>query len=964
MAGAKDADAPPEGSPRPGVAAAGDATEDVDAAARRAAADGADAVAAPAPPDDPGPAADDPGPAGAGPPSDAPPAGVARDPRRALRLAVLLALLAGAIATLALLGPRLRPSSPPTAVARDAGPPGPLLPRDERPTVTPVRGAGSETLTGVVVDGAGAPVGGVAVTAVLEAVAGREPDAPAPPDGAAAVGPGAAAGPAVVPTGPDGDAAVPPAVVIAVTATDGRFTLEGLAPGRQLLTLEGSEIFTAEVRFVPVPTDELRLVVARRVAIVGRVTDRGQPRGGVAVAIDGDTLSGTRTVSADDDGHFAFRDLPEGTYRVWAWKGDLVARARRVPRLGRGPFAPVELGLEQGAIVVGKVVDRQTGGGVAAAVVITPLPDAEDEAVDEAPRHARTGADGVFRIEGVPDGRWSADAWAPGWLTVSTVDFAAGRGRPEIELVPAGIIEGRVVAADGRPVAGATLSAIEDVRAGAREVSAAADDDRLRRMSGQAPRPRAVPAAAAAFAGDDRFVPRGELGVLLGPIPYPPPAGAARTWQATIVDDEPPPPGAAPAAVLAGGTAPLAPLAVDPAYVPRWTSGGDGEFRLTGVPAGAFWVVAQAPGFAPARVRIQLALGQVLTGVELRLAAGVYLAGRVTNQRGEPVVGALLTVRAKDGPERLGAAESVAGADGRYRVGPLAGEVVVHARAHGHDDAQVEVDLAPRPGDDPSADRTLDLTLVVADAELEGAVEDAAGLPVIGARVIVDAGAAAGRSATSADGGRFRLTMLPDGPLALRVEHPDYPVQRFREAPGDAARLRLRPGGGLELLVMDHHTGQPVRGVTLVASGPGGVKRELDTGAGGRAQAVPLEVGTWSVAAAVPGYVRKTLTVEVPAGDRPGQITARDLRLELERGAVVAGVLRDRAGDRVSAAQVTVRRGDQEVTTRSDALGEFRLRDVPTGHVELVAEKGGARARVTLELRAGDERLSLDVTLE
>jgi hypothetical protein len=74
--------------------------------------------------------------------------------------------------------------------------------------------------------------------------------------------------------------------------------------------------------------------------------------------------------------------------------------------------------------------------------------------------------------------------------------------------------------------------------------------------------------------------------------------------------------------------------------------------------------------------------------------------------------------------------------------------------------------------------------------------------------------------------------------------------------------------------------------------------------------------------------------------------------------------VRDRGGERVAGARIVIRRGDDQVDTRSDALGEFRLRDVPTGTVELTAEKAATRGKTTLELRPGDERLSLDVTLE
>jgi len=82
-----------------------------------------------------------------------------------------------------------------------------------------------------------------------------------------------------------------------------------------------------------------------------QVTDGGAPVAGATVAIDSDALFGTRALTTGADGRFAFDALPEGSYRLWAWRGDRAARAVRVPRLGRGPFADVTLALAPAAAV-------------------------------------------------------------------------------------------------------------------------------------------------------------------------------------------------------------------------------------------------------------------------------------------------------------------------------------------------------------------------------------------------------------------------------------------------------------------------------------------------------------------------------------------------------------------------------------------------------------------------------------
>lgn len=915
--------------------------------------------------DEPGAADDVPVEAGA-PPTSAPPvadvdaqagaelplAAVAPAPAPRRRRWWLAALSAAALVLLALVVLVPRPARRHAAVALPA-PPGPLLPLDRPGWPLPAPGDDQARLDGVVVDGLGQPVAGVAVTATVEAAL-------------------AGAGPAN---------AGAPSVAVAISDGAGRFALTGLAAGRYRLELAGAGVFTAEVRFVPVPSDDVRLVLARRVAIVGRVLDGGAGTPGVVVAIDGDSLGEVRTTVSADDGSFGFADLPEGTYRVWGGKDDLAARTQAAPRLGRGPFADVELWLEPATIVVGRVVDRQTGAGLAAAVMLTPQDgdDDDDDTGDEAPRFARTDSNGVFRIEGVPHGRWTADAWAPGWITTGSIDFAAGRAMPTIELTPGGVIEGKVIDGAGRPVAGVAVAALES--RGGREVSVGADDERLRRFSGRAPRPTAADVAVApgaALAGDDaRFLPRGELGVMLGPIPYPPAAGNGVLRTAAIVDDVVNAglggAGASGAGAARLGVSPaaVAPVVPDPAYQPTWTTGADGGFRLTGVAAGTWVAFGLAPGHPPARSRrLTVRLGQTVAGVELRLVDGVFVVGRVTNQRGAPVAGALLGFEpaveggsADDAPVGApGALQAVTDADGRYRAGPLAGPTTIRVSAFGHADASARLDLASAAAD--RAEVVHDVVLVVADAELTGLVEDPSGLPVVGARIEVDGGPADGRAATAGPGGRWTIAMLPPAPLTVGVTQGGYPAQTFAATPGtDDVRLVLRYGGGVEGVVFDHHTGENLEGIAVSASGPEGAQRDLVTDARGQLALVPVPAGRWTLRIKTPGYLARSLIVDVPAGDRPGQATVRDVRLELERGALVAGTVRDRLGNRVAGARVTITRGDDEVATTTDALGEFRLRDAPTGTVTLRAVRLGAKAALALELRAGDEQLAVNVEL-
>ena len=314
--------------------------------------------------------------------------------------------------------------------------------------------------------------------------------------------------------------------------------------------------------------------------------------------------------------------------------------------------------------------------------------------------------------------------------------------------------------------------------------------------------------------------------------------------------------------------------------------------------------------------------------------------------------------------------EAITGPDGTYRLGPVVGKVELRGRAFGHADAARTLDLAAPDGDDAGTEHA-DLVLVIADGVVEGELDDPTGLPVAGAELVVVGGGAdvatGARRATTDGAGRFHIGNLPPGKLALKVRATGYPVQTLATTTATDLHLRLAFGGGLDGLVFDHLTGQPIAGAAVTATGPGGQRVDAETPAGGRLSLGPLTAGAWHVRVTLTGYLPVSRTVDVPAGDRPGEVTARDVRFELERGALLAGVVRDRFGSRLPGARVTVRRrgagkgDDATATGRTDADGAFRLEDVPTGDLVVTVARDALRGRTTLTLGPGDERLSLEI---
>ncbi|MGE0545475.1 MAG: carboxypeptidase regulatory-like domain-containing protein [Kofleriaceae bacterium] len=779
-------------------------------------------------------------------------------------------------------------------------------------------GAAGVQLAGSVVDGAGHPVAGAEVSV--------EPE----PDDQLTTSAPADAGTFV---------AIAPA-----TKTDGLFAIAGLTPGRYRLRVRGAGLLAAEVRYVAVPADAAQIVVARQVTIEGKVSDGGKPAANVIVALRGEAIGGAIETRTDPSGGFRFAPLPEGRYQLLGWRGGLAARTVRVNRLGSGPFGAVELQLEVAAIVVGRVIDRDEGTPLEAAVELRPTGD------DQAPRYARSGPDGVFRIEGVPNGRWIADAFAPGYLTPGGIELEAGRGVPELAMVRGGAVEGRVVDGSGRPIRGAAVRALGGTPNAVVELSEAVDSDKLRRFSGVI----AAPAPVALSPGSDpQLVARGELGVMVGPIPPIPLAGAlpARPAQPIAIANQVP----------------------EPPPLPRadrdsiWTTDTDGRFRIRGLAKGKHTIVANVAGFAEARSK-QLAVepGQLIPGVDLVVTAGTMLTGRITDQHGVPVAGAHVAAR----PELGAQLETISDTSGDYVLGPVTGTVELRVDAHGHADSSRTIELAAARGP-TAAEHRENFVIAVADAMLMGTLDDDTGAPVGGAQLEIASGASAGRTAVVAADGTFTIEMLPAGPVRVRVRHPGYPVAELDanavRGGQPSARLRLALGGGVDGAVLDASTGTPLSGVTITGAGPTGQAAEVTSDGAGRWRLVALALGHWRLSIKQPGYLALVRDVEVSLSRVPGGSSLHDVRLELTRGALIGGTVHDARGQRVAGARIVIRRSDGdgiELEAKTDTAGEFRLRDCPTGDVIMTASVGERRGELRVTARPGGEHLGLSIDVK
>ncbi len=395
-----------------------------------------------------------------------------------------------------------------------------------------------------------------------------------------------------------------------------------------------------------------------------------------------------------------------------------------------------------------------------------------------------------------------------------------------------------------------------------------------------------------------------------------------------------------------------APGAATPPPTARFVTDAGGGFRLDDVAPGEYVAAAFHPALAagasaPFRVRI----GEDTRGVTITLSAGVIVHGRVFGERG-PVAGARVIAEEGLGETSHKVATTVTDAHGDYELRALAGAITVSVEATGHGVTERAVFVGAATLTRLRQREDFELTLQ--DARASGEVLDADGHPAAGVTVAIVEGPTLRRRAVTDARGHFVIDRLARGRYVVELISADAPTTRASLTADQPAELRLALGGRLRVELRDHHTARGLAAQRVAALGPGDRRVEALTDARGFAELRGLAPGAWRLTADAAGYVTDELRVEV----RPGRF-AEDVRLELSRGATVAGVIRDGHGERVEGARVRV--GSASTTTDRD--GNFRLVDVATGHVEVEVSWQDARGGQAVELRPGDELLTLQIAV-
>jgi uncharacterized GH25 family protein len=689
------------------------------------------------------------------------------------------------------------------------------------------------------------------------------------------------------------------------------------------------------------------------------------------------------------------RTTPAGRFRV----GPLTAGTAHELRLSRTGFAPgsdevppllpgrpaadLRIVLRRGRTGFGRVVNasEQPIAGARVALrrdesgdMMRRMRQLFQGSADEPAFEGVTGADGRFEIRDLPAGNWSLEARASGFapLTVPGLTLPEGAGSTglidlidlgTVVLTPGAAVEGYVVDPRGHPVEGAEVHASDGGspmsmarflrRPDAASVPLPAvtgQDGYFRiedRRAGEtvnldASRDGYAPAAAPGVR-----VPTGEpVRIVLQPT-------SAVEGKAVDGDGKP----------VAGARIVILPTDRRAGFqIEDGTSDDGGVFRIEDVPPGAAEARATARGFQAASVsNLEIRAGQDLKGVEIVLAAGAAVEGRVLSPAGRPVAGADVEVLAAEEGRRffMMPVSAQTDGDGRYRLeGVAPGARTVQAS---HESYRSAVrDLEVRPGEN-----TLDISLE-GGSEVRGRVVDEGGAPVPGARVSLREGVRSWDlpgGVSGADGG-FTLEGVADGTYRLLGEKDGF----ARDEDGQEVVVAGSSVGGLEIKL---GRGGAVVGQLLGLDFTELSQVQIRAGGGmwGRTGTVRPD-GTYRVENLAPG--KRRIVATLPGGTRqadgevelePGVSETRlDLDFDAEgKGFALTGrVLRNGqplAGEIVSLDAVA----GSDRWGETDHDGRFRFEGLAEGSYDLaVMSRGGTRHHEKVELTE-DRDLLIDL---
>jgi protocatechuate 3,4-dioxygenase beta subunit len=551
------------------------------------------------------------------------------------------------------------------------------------------------------------------------------------------------------------------------------------------------------------------------------------------------------------DGRFHWPNIPAGIYELRASKGGLVAPPVEGLILDAGARRAFGMQLVRGWTLAGRVIDAGTGGAIEDAEVTVAT-----GVLGLHTRSVRSDGRGRFELVGIVGDDHALYVEADGFVAAGPLRHSAAEPSMTVRLARASIIEGSVVDERGLPIEGALVRAFGQ---GQPSPVAPAATESLGMTSGSVPPISAAGSTGLAFVRQIATGPDGSFRLPnLSPGAYTIAAshddfapaesdrlhvraGATRSGIALVMRS---------GAELAGRVVdergnglegiPVE-LRTPEDRLPRMSvTASDGSFSFRGV-RGEVSVTALPYDLPPARESVAIGDAALVT-VELALSSALYtLHGRVVDERGFGVSGALLTVSAKS-PQTPTRRTAKSDTDGTFSVPALPEPPFELSAEH----------PAYGPAELPDINSTNDVRVVMsAGVTFLGEVLDGwtgDGL----ASVRVELAGPISRDTRTRNDGTFVFRRAPTGTYDVSFSHPDYERQsrrvvleppRYVDRPQELDAVRLEPGGTVEGEVLDARS-EPVPDAEVAWGDPPRWERATRTDARGQFRLRGVPAGT------------------------------------------------------------------------------------------------------------------------
>ena len=636
--------------------------------------------------------------------------------------------------------------------------------------------------------------------------------------------------------------------------------------------------------------------------LVKVVGETGEPVPNARVMIASPSLWPARVAETGPEGTVRIGGLDPGIYAMRSVQGTRVSPIELGVQVGREEKS-IELRLEPGVTISAHVIDAASEDDVNKARVTL-----AEGGLSPFPLEGLTDKRGRVILGPIARGTASLAVSADGYVPKSAVRVEDPIP-PEItiSLLHGGTLVGKITDLRGYAVDGATIKVIGT------DLEGLPIDEDPGRVSFQTAH------FTAALGGPTPLVPAGELGVMPGPVP-PIPHGTGASFGS---------PGAASSS--------------DP-----WITGRDGTYKATPVSPGRVRILVRHPQYVEVMSEVvQLASDKEAT-LDVVLARGGALEGRVFDAKHNPVGGAHVTVLATRGSlERM----TRTGTDGSFAFASVPEALTILVA---RDDDPTQIVARTETSVPEGGKRSIEVTIPD--------LRDPLHVTVTADRVAIDA---AQITATSIDPNEaIRVTAFTD-----RRGEAD-----LKGARGVALRVEVRaPGHATKIVMTTPDTKSLEIALPASESLTGEIwanRRETVEGADvvlqtetGARHARSNKDGAFSFGDLTPGPAklrirakgRAPVAKDVMIEDRAGRRATELGKLDMGEEAIVEGVVLDQKGDPVPGARVAKDAVPTYlpvgVTPQGmavcDAKGRFKLGELADGNVSLEAYAPDAgRAKV------------------